>query len=128
MTLSSYNVGAIAPVSDMARARAFYEGKLGLSASSDDPDGGRTYACGGKTTIHVFPSPGNAGRSSATVAGWTVPDLERVVDDLTSNGVTFERYDTPPFATNAKGIAVLGDSKSAWFKDPDGNILGLIQM
>jgi len=127
MTLSSYKVGAVVAVSDMGRAREFYEGKLGLSARTDDPDGGRTYACGGDTSIHVFLSPGNAGKSTATVAGWVVDDLERVVADLTSKGVTFEQYDTPPFATNEKGIAVIGESKSAWLKDPDGNTLALIQ-
>jgi hypothetical protein len=54
-------------------------------------------------------------------------DLEEVVDDLTANGVGFERYDQPPIATDEKGIAVLGSSKGAWFKDPDGNTLGLLQ-
>jgi catechol 2,3-dioxygenase-like lactoylglutathione lyase family enzyme len=127
MPLSSYAVGAVVAVSDMARARDFYEGKLGLSAAADDPDGGRTYACSGGTTIHIFQSPGNAGRSSTTVAGWTVENLEPVVDDLASKGVKFEQYDSPPFVTNAKGIAVVGNSKTAWFKDPDGNILGIIQ-
>jgi catechol 2,3-dioxygenase-like lactoylglutathione lyase family enzyme len=125
--LSSYAVGAVVAVSDMARAKDFYEGKLGLSAAADDPDGGRTYACSGGTTIHIFQSPGNAGRSSATVAGWTVDNLEPIVDDLTSKGVKFEQYDSAPFATNAKGIAVVGNSKAAWFKDPDGNIMGIIQ-
>ena len=55
------------------------------------------------------------------------PDIETVVDDLTANGVSFERYDQPPIATDEKGIAVLGASKGAWFKDPDGNTLGLLQ-
>jgi catechol 2,3-dioxygenase-like lactoylglutathione lyase family enzyme len=127
MTLTTSNVGAVVAVSDMRRARDFYERKLGLAAGSEDPDGGRTYTCGGGTSLHIFSSPANAGKSSATVAGWTVEDLERSVDELTANGVTFERYDTPPFATNSKGIAEVGGSKSAWFKDPDGNTLGLIQ-
>jgi hypothetical protein len=50
-----------------------------------------------------------------------VPDVEQAVDDLTSNGVTFEQYDEPGIQTNEKGIAVEGDVKAAWFKDPDGN-------
>ncbi len=61
------------------------------------------------------------------MAGWYVSDIEAVVDDLTANGVRFERYDQPPIATDEKGIAVLGSSKGAWFKDPDGNTLGLLQ-
>jgi catechol 2,3-dioxygenase-like lactoylglutathione lyase family enzyme len=127
MSLSSYRVGAVVAVSDMSRASDFYEGKLGLSASGDEPDGGRTYQCGEKTEIHVFPSPGNAGTSTSTVAGWFVDDVEAVVDDLTASGVAFERYDGPSVVTDEKGIAVVGDSKAAWFRDPDGNVLGLLQ-
>jgi catechol 2,3-dioxygenase-like lactoylglutathione lyase family enzyme len=127
MSLSSYRVGAVVAVSDMSRATEFYEGKLGLSASGDEPDGGRTYECGERTTIHVFPSPGDAGTSGATVAGWFVEDVAAVVDDLTVSGVEFEHYDGSSVVTDEKGIAVLGDSKGAWFKDPDGNVLGLLQ-
>jgi hypothetical protein len=50
-----------------------------------------------------------------------------VVDELSSNGVTFEQVDQGPIKTDEKGIATLGDSKTAWFKDPDGNTLGVIQ-
>ena len=127
MSLSSYRVGAVVAVSDMGRASEFYEGKLGLSAAGDEPDGGRTYQCGEKTAIHIFPSPGDAGASGATVAGWFVDDVAALVDDLTASGVAFERYDGPSVKTDEKGVAVLGDSKAAWFKDPDGNVLGLLQ-
>ena len=127
MSLSNYRVGAAIAVSDMNRARDFYEGKLRFAAAGDDADGGRTYECAERTTLHVFPSPAGAGASGATVAGWTVDDLEHVVDELTANGVTFERYDDEQISTNEKGIAVFGDSKSAWFKDSDGNVLALVQ-
>ena len=127
MSLSNYRVGAAIAISDMNRAREFYEGRLGFAAATDDLDGGRTYECAEQTTLHVFPSPAGAGASAATVAGWTVDDLERVVDELTADGVTFERYDDEQISTNDKGIAVFGDSKSAWFKDPDGNILAVVQ-
>jgi catechol 2,3-dioxygenase-like lactoylglutathione lyase family enzyme len=127
MSLSNYRVGAAIAVSDMNRARDFYEGRLEFAAAGDDPDGGRTYECGEQTTLHVFPSPAGAGASGATVAGWTVDDLEQVVAELTASGVTFERYDDAQISTNEKGIAVFGDSKGAWFKDPDGNVLALVQ-
>ena len=127
MSLSDYRVGAAIAVSDMNRAREFYEGKLGFTAAGDDPDGGRTYECAEQTTLHVFPSATGAGGSGATVAGCTVDDLEQVVDELTANGVTFERYDDQQISTNEKGVAVFGDSKSAWFKDPDSNVLALVQ-
>jgi catechol 2,3-dioxygenase-like lactoylglutathione lyase family enzyme len=126
MPLSNYKVGAAVAVTDMERAREFYEGKLGFTAGGDDPDGGRTYECAEQTTLHVFPSAG-ARSSGATVAGWAVDDVERVVDELTANGVTFERYDDPQISMDEKGIAAFGDSRGAWFKDPDGNVLALVQ-
>jgi catechol 2,3-dioxygenase-like lactoylglutathione lyase family enzyme len=127
MPLSNYRVGAAVAVSDMGRAREFYEGKLGFTAAGDDADGGRTYECADGTTLHVFPSPSGTGGSGATVAGWTVDDLESLVDELAGNGVAFERYDDEQISTDDKGIAVFGESKTAWFKDPDGNVLALVQ-
>ena len=127
MSLSKYRVGAAVSVADMQRAKEFYEGKLGLAAAGDDPDGGRTYECGERTTLHVFPSAAGAGASGATVAGWQVDDVEQIVDELTASGVSFANYDDEPIATDHRGIAVYGESKSAWFKDPDGNILAVVQ-
>jgi catechol 2,3-dioxygenase-like lactoylglutathione lyase family enzyme len=122
--LSSYRVTAAVAVSDMGRARGFYEGTLGLSAGEDSSDGGRTYPCGGRTSIHVYPSV-NAGRSMATLAGWEVDDLESMVDELAARGVTFEQYDQPPIVTDEKGIATFDDGKVAYFRDPDGNTLSI---
>lgn len=113
-------------VSDMATAKDFYEGKLGLSGGEDQPDGGHEYPCPGGTAIHIYPSPGNAGMSSATLAGFDADDIEATVDELTSRGVVFEQYGEP-FNTNEKGIAEMGGQKGGWFKDPDGNILAVFQ-
>jgi catechol 2,3-dioxygenase-like lactoylglutathione lyase family enzyme len=123
MGLSDSAVGAVVAVSDMQRARDFYEGKLGLGGGEDQPDGGCTYTCGGGTTIHVYPSA-NAGGSGATLAGWLVDDIDETVDELSARGVTFERYGEP-FNTDEKGIARLGDAGIAFLKDPDGNILSV---
>ena len=125
MGLGDSPVGAVIAVSDMDRAKEFYEGKLGLSGGEDQPDGGRRYTCGDGTQIHVYPSPGNAGKSGATLAGWWVADVEAAVDELTSNGVTFEQYGEP-FNTDDKGIARFeGGATGAWLRDPDGNILAI---
>ncbi len=124
MTLSNSRVEPTIAVSDIDRATAFYEGTLGLSGGTAEPDGGRTYPCGGGTAIHIYPSPGNAGTSGATVAGWVVDDVDGTVDELTAKGVTFEQYGEP-FNTDEKGIARLGGMSGAWFKDPDGNILAI---
>jgi len=122
MSLNDGTVGAAIAVADMARAVEFYEGKLGLRSNGDDPDGGRTYECGGGTTLHVFPSP-LARASGATAAGWVVEDVGGTVDELAANGVTFEQFGDGPFATDEKGLARIGDQVGAWVKDPDGNVL-----
>jgi catechol 2,3-dioxygenase-like lactoylglutathione lyase family enzyme len=124
MSLSDGKVGAAIAVTDMARAVDFYEGKLGLRGSGDETDGGRTYQCGGGTTLHVFPSP-QARASGATAAGWILDDVASTVEELTANGVTFEQYSDGPFATDDQGLARIGGFTGAWIKDPDGNVLAL---
>jgi catechol 2,3-dioxygenase-like lactoylglutathione lyase family enzyme len=120
MSLSGYRLNASIAVSDMAPAREFYERKLGLSAVRAGADGSQIYASGGDESLHVYPSAAHAGRSTATLATWYVDDVERVVDELGSNGVTFEHYDE--VTADEKGISPrAGGGKVAWFKDPDGN-------
>ena len=68
MGLSDAKVEPAIPVSDMAKAKEFYEGKLGLSGGRDIGDGGITYPCGGGREIHIYPSPDNAGKSGGTIA------------------------------------------------------------
>ena len=70
----------------------------------------------------VYPSPGNAGGSGATQAGWSVAHVEAMVDELTAKGVTFEQYGAP-INTDAKGVARFGEYAGEWFKDPDGKVL-----
>ena len=125
MRLSDAKVGPAVAVSDMDRAKEFYEGKLGLSDGRDVEDGGRSYPCGEGSELHIFPSA-NAGGSGSTVAGWDVDDLEAVVEDLSGKGVTFEQYEEP-LKTDERGIADLPEARAAWFKDPDGNVFGLIE-
>ena len=124
MGLSNGKVGAAIAVTDMGRAVEFYEGGLGLRSNGDEPDGGRTYECGGGTALHVFPSP-HARASGATAAAWIVEDVEGTVDELIAGGVTCEQYTEGPFATDEKGLARVGDDVVAWIKDPDGNVLGI---
>jgi catechol 2,3-dioxygenase-like lactoylglutathione lyase family enzyme len=124
MGLENLKVEAIVAVSDMAKAKEFYEGKLGLKGGPEVADGGVTYECGGGTSIHIYPSE-HAGGSGSTLAAWETDDVGGAVDDLASQGVEFERYDQDPIKTDEKGIAHFGDDQIAWFKDPDGNILAV---
>ncbi len=126
MSLQSHRVLANIAVSDAAQAKEFYEGKLGLDPTSEQEDGGTTYECADGTALHVYPNPAGAGASGATQVGWVTPDIEAAASELAGNGVEFEQYDTDQIKTDGAGIANLGDARVAWFKDPDGNILGLL--
>ena len=131
MSLSSYRLNAQAAVTDMTRAEEFYEGKLGLSAVRAGADGSKVYASGGDASLVVYPSPDHAGGSTATLATWYVDDVEQMVDELTSKGVTFEHYEGVlesgfDYGTDERGISPrAGGGKVAWFKDPDGNIFSI---
>jgi catechol 2,3-dioxygenase-like lactoylglutathione lyase family enzyme len=125
MSLSSYKVRASIAVSDLAQASDFYGRKLGLSAGEEQSDESRIYECGEGTSVHLYVSPTDAVRATATLATWYVPDLEPVVDELSSRGVTFERYEDAGLKTDDKGIHELDDGRVAWFKDPDGNTFAI---
>jgi catechol 2,3-dioxygenase-like lactoylglutathione lyase family enzyme len=113
-------------VSDLGRAREFYESKLGLAAV-DEPPGSVLYRSGNSVVL-VYESE-YAGTNRATAASWAVGDeFDAIVDDLRSKGVTFEHYDDLPETTREGDIHVMGELKGVWFKDPDGNILSLINM
>src|SRR4051812_31018932 len=127
MVLSDYKVGAGLAVSDMARARQFYEGKLGLSVSVDSPDNVQ-YRCAEDRVLHIYLSPEHAGKATETLASWGVDDIERVVEELSGRGVAFEHYDEAGLKTDEKGIATFeGEAKVAYFKDPDGHTLSIAQ-
>jgi catechol 2,3-dioxygenase-like lactoylglutathione lyase family enzyme len=108
-------------VRNLAAARKFYEGTLGLKKVGEEGDEVVVYQTG-KSRVIVYRSQ-FAGTNKATNMTWSVgDDVESVVSKLKSKGVAFEHYDLPD--TEVKGdIHVGGRMKVAWFKDPDGNIL-----
>jgi hypothetical protein len=112
------------PASDLSRARRFYEEKVGL-VPREAVAGGVVYECAGGSWIFLYESAG-AGTSKASQAFWQVKDAEAEVAELRSRGVTFEEYDMPGLKT-VNGIATMGGTKGAWFKDSEGNILAIIQ-
>jgi catechol 2,3-dioxygenase-like lactoylglutathione lyase family enzyme len=120
---SSMAVPTIA-VSDLGRARKFYEETLGLKFMDETPAGIR-FQAGNGTWVFVYPSQ-FAGTNQATSMSFEVDDVVATVKKLRDNGVTFEEYDFPGLKT-VDGIADLGAEKAAWFKDLDGNILALGQ-
>jgi catechol 2,3-dioxygenase-like lactoylglutathione lyase family enzyme len=122
--LSQGEFHATIPVQDLNRARQFYAGKLGLQPESENA-GGLIYRCKNSWFI-LFPSRG-ASTGQFTQASWAVDDIEAEVAELKARGLVFEAYDYPNLKT-VNGIAEIGPGKAAWFKDSEGNLLGLIQM
>jgi catechol 2,3-dioxygenase-like lactoylglutathione lyase family enzyme len=112
------------PSSDLERSRAFYEGVLGFQPADVSP-GGVTYGSSDGTTFLVVPSSGRAA-GTHTQMGFTVPDIEVEVRELKERGVRFETYEMPGFDP-ATSIASIPGLRTAWFKDPDGNLLGIVQ-
>ena len=112
------------PATNVARARAFYEQKLGFRPS-EEIAGGVVYKFAGGTGCFLYPTD-NAGTNRASQAFWQVDDVEREVATLRARGVTFEEYDSPGMKT-VNGIATGGGAKTAWFKDSEGNILAIVQ-
>jgi catechol 2,3-dioxygenase-like lactoylglutathione lyase family enzyme len=124
--LAELEIHATIPASDLARARKFYQEKLGLSPAEEAPGGaGLIYRCYNSWFL-LYPSP-HAGTASHTQMGWETDDIEQEVAALKARGVVFEEYDTPNLKTVA-GIATAGPIRAAWFKDSEGNLLGLVQV
>ena len=120
-------MAATIAVSDLQRAREFYEHTLGLTPVMDNP-GGIVYRSGNSMVL-VYPSE-YAGTNQATAASWAVGDaFDAIVDELRAKGVTFEHYDDLPDTTREGDVHVSGDDfKGVWFEDPDGNILSVGDM
>ena len=113
-------------VKDLDRARRFYEETLGLE--TDDEWGGEGVTMkSGDTVVNVYKSE-FAGTNKATALNFQVDDIESEVKELKEKGVFFEHYDLPGLEQRGDlYVAEGGSFKTAWFKDPDGNILSLIE-
>ncbi len=112
------------PVQDLNRAKKFYAEKLGLQPDSETA-GGLVYR-GKDSWFLLFPSMG-ASNGQFTQGGWETDDIEAEVAALKARGVVFEEYNYPNFKT-VNSIATTGTNRAAWFKDSEGNLLGIVQM
>ncbi len=122
--LGNKNAAANIAVKNLKTARKFYEGALGLRQVGAEGEELIVYKSG-NTMINVYRSQ-YAGTNQATAVTWVVgEDLEAIVHVLKGIGVSFEHYDIPDM-TREGGVHVAGDMKVIWFKDPDGNILNLV--
>jgi len=123
MLLNKASAHATVAVSDLGRARKFYEETLGLKAMDERSDGVRYQT--GDTWFLVYPSQ-FAGTAKSTYMSFEVDDVEKTVKELRDRGITFEEYDFPGLKT-VNGIAEIQGVKGAWFKDLDGNIIAVGQ-
>ena len=123
--LSRFPISARAAAIDLARAREWFEQKLGLVPDREEP-GGLWYRFAGETWLYLFATP-SAGTARNTIAGWTVTDIESVMAGLGARGVSFEDYDFGEVRT-IEGLADFGTAKAAWFKDGEGNTYELSEV
>jgi catechol 2,3-dioxygenase-like lactoylglutathione lyase family enzyme len=113
------------PCSDLDRARTFYAEKLGLEPTQVNA-GGLVYDHPSGSRFLLFQSGGVAS-GDHTQIGWRVRDINAEVADLKSRGVRFEEYDFPGF-NRQTSVAQTGSSLAAWFKDSEGNLVGIVQL
>ena len=111
-------------VADIGAAREFYTQKLGLRVSEEN--GLLTLHLAGDRDTLVYPKPDHQ-PASFTILNFPVEDVEKAVDELTSRGVSFERYQGTDVETDEKGVFRGGGPLIAWFKDPAGNVMSVIQ-
>ena len=109
------------PVTDPARARRFYAEKLGLRPTQPDGD---YYECGEGTRFVISKMGSQPGGHTQMV--FAVDDITSALRELRSKGVVFEEYDFPAMKT-VDGVFDAGDLKAAWFKDSEGNMIGVMQ-
>ncbi len=130
--LRTCDVAARLPAQDLQRAKAFYADKLDLKPSEERP-GGLRYRCG-NGWFSLFQSSG-APSGQHTQMAWEVEDIEAIVAELRGRGVVFLEYDLPGLKT-VNGIAEVAGNypsrggigeRAAWFKDSEGNLLGIGQ-
>ena len=114
------------PVSDLARARAWYEDKLGLTPVTEVPGQALAYRTPAGQSLLLFIS-GDAGAVEHQLAAWRVDDVAAEVTELRTRGVGFEEYDEPDLRT-VDGIGATPVGRAAWFKDSEGNVLTISQL
>jgi len=109
---------------DIPRAKEFYAGTLGLTVSEDH--GILTLRLAGGNNVIVYPKPNHV-PATFTILNFAVDDVDQAVDKLKKRGVRFEQYNQPNLKTDEEGIMRGNGPTIAWFKDPAGNILSVIE-
>jgi catechol 2,3-dioxygenase-like lactoylglutathione lyase family enzyme len=111
-------------VDDIQKAKEFYSRTLGLEVS--ESNGMLTLHLAGGTKVLIYPKPNHA-PATFTILNFPVESVDKAVDELTKRGVRFEIYNEPNLKTDAKGVSRGNRPAIAWFKDPAGNILSVLE-
>jgi len=117
-------------VDDLKKAKDFYSEQLGLKVK-EIPEGLELHLAGGGIPVFIYPSD-DYHAPEHTVLNFMVDNIEKAADELARRGVKLEQYDLPGMKTDAKGIfrtkaGEMGPKAIAWFKDPAGHILSILQ-
>ena len=123
--LSDFRCHPTIPVTNLDTAKKFYGSVLGFEPQIEN-QGGVMYSAGGNTRFFVYRAAAPSSGAHTTL-GFDVKGIDGVVQDLRSRGVVFEEYDYPALKT-VDGIADTPPGRAAWFKDPEGNIIGMIEL
>jgi len=121
--LSDHPAYATIPTSDIASLRRFYEDVLGFVPRDENPSG--VFYDAGRGTYFIVTRSGGKASGAHTQLGFRVTNLVDEVAELRRRGVTFEEYETPK---TVDGIAQMPAGRAAWFRDPEGNLIGMIEM
>lgn len=113
-------------VDDTVKAKEFYSQVLGLDVEELEMPGILQLNIEGGTKILIY-TKSNHAPATFTILNFPVKDINQAVDELTARGVKFKIYDEPNFQTDEKGIFHGGGPKIAWFKDPAGNFLSVLE-
>jgi catechol 2,3-dioxygenase-like lactoylglutathione lyase family enzyme len=123
--LADHRMHTTLPTTDLERARRFWRDTLGFKLAFEVEGGAIMFEAAGGTRFVTFLTSVET-RGGHTQCGFEVEDIASVVADLKGKGVVLEEYDYPTLKTTG-GIAETAAGHSAWFKDPDGNLVGLVQ-
>ena len=124
--LSDHLVFPILLSKDLDASRAFYHDVLGLEIAREDEDDRIVFRCGAGTQLVVTKSTIGT-KDTQTQLSWRVPDIRAELVELRARGVRIEQYTAPDPVTDADGVADMGHSWAAWFIDPSGNAVAVVQ-
>jgi catechol 2,3-dioxygenase-like lactoylglutathione lyase family enzyme len=126
-TLKDHPMSARIAATDIARARSWYEEKLGLAPDKEEMGGMALWYRTGATWFLLYQTD-SAGTAQNTVGGWEVTGIEDLIQSLRSRGVTFEEYDFGEGMRTVDGLMTVPTGfRSAWFRDSEGNVLELTE-